>query len=41
MFKWQRLATNAAYADQRWNLYGTYRGIITVVHGGRARLVLQ
>ena len=30
MFRWLRLETNTAYADQRWNLYGTFRGIVNV-----------
>ena len=35
-----RLATNAAYADHRWNLYGTFR-TVTVTHAGQARLLIQ
>jgi hypothetical protein len=30
MFRWLRLGDDAAYADHRWNLYGTFSGIVTV-----------
>ena len=30
MFRWLRLGDDAAYADHRWNLYGTFSGTVTV-----------
>jgi hypothetical protein len=41
MFKRLRLATNAAYADHRWNLYGTFRRVVTVTARDHVRLVIH
>ena len=41
MFRWLRLGDDAAYADHRWNLYGTFSGIVTVATRDNAQLIIQ